>query len=179
MKPTFLMLICGVLATGCTKGTDSRQDQNPLAAVELEQITEVRFMGTSSPIPGDHFESTDPALIEEVFTKAAALRRADETHITMPGSITMIRFYSDPDTMVAEISVGGDGKTVVVHGPVDARTTVVAASPDFCLYCFELLKTHSPQVLQQMLTSDDRGNRELHLKSYPFDQVPPKTETAE
>ncbi len=175
---TYGLCILGTAAfCGCTQEAEKPPTVlNPLLELDVGQVREVRFIGTSSPIPGNHFVSTDRKLIDDVFTRAAALRKANPGHITMPGNITFVQFMGEDDTLLAEVSVGGDGKTVVLHGPHDARKTVVAASPDFCLYCFGLLKTHALPVLQQMLTVDDRGNRELHLKAYPFDTIPPNPE---
>jgi hypothetical protein len=172
-----LGILGAVLVLGCRQeSAEPPAVLNPLLELDVEQVREVRFVGTSSPIPGNHFASADRAFIGEVFARAAALRPADPSHITMPGNITFIRLLAADETLLAEISVGGDGRTVVLHGPQDARKTVIAASPDFCRYCFGLLKTRALHVLQAMLTLDDRGNRELHLKSYPFDTIPPTPE---
>jgi len=169
-----LLPLCAILLGGCLGEREEASPQNPLLAIDIEAIHEVRFVGTSSPIPGDHFKSAARELIESVYSQASSLRKRDPAHITMPGNITMIQFFGDEDALLAEVSVGGDGETVVLHDPGDARKTLVVPSRDFCLYVFELLKTHAVHVLQEMLTLDDRGNRELHLKAYPFDQIRPE-----
>ncbi len=168
-----MVVVCAAWIAGCGHEIPTTTVENPLSEIDGGQVRELRFVGTSSPIPGVHFTSTDPQLIRETFARALALRKGGDVPITMPGNITMVQFVGAEEAILAELSIGGDGQCVVLHGPGDARKTVVVASREFCLYSFDLLRAHALHVLQEMLTVDDRGNRELHLKSYPFDRIPP------
>jgi len=74
--------------------------------------------------------------------------------------------------MLAEISVNGDASSIVIRGQgCRPDKTILAKAPEVSLYCFHFLKEHAPEVLKKYVEGNDRGALELHLRTFPFNEI--------
>ena len=164
-----MIVVCGVLLCCLQLHAMADTHTNVLIRLEPSAIASVEFTGESSPVPGHHFTITNRVEIQKLFEQAVALTNAD-MFITMCGNLTVGEFKSPAGETLAALSINADGTTVVLNGrPYEYGSCVVSSNRPLALFCFELMRMHSLDILKRI-----RKVGGLCGQSFPFDELDKK-----